>query len=925
MSNYENKEDEVIVGFGAGLVPTYGNYVGPGHGDEKGEVEPVDQFDGVAALHDACYQAGMDKSRCDGAMANDLRHVDEPDTLYGALYMRAADMWMDAVGTNTKESLLEVLKEAQTQKVPQAFLRRELRRTGMPGIEARKLLPELTALVNERERRKEHPLQDIEEVPSQLITHPRYKHIFTENKGGKKQGRRNRNRKAARRNRSGGGLVAKVRQLERANRRKGPRRIKNRLNQVKGLRGKRNMMMGIAQFEKSNMRKWSVREISGRNSQGVVLVGSDLIDGITTGAIAPVTGTEIFTQPASPMDASWSFTRLQQFAPLFQKFKFRKLIYRYEPVTNVTRDGGFAGYVDTDTSSTYESIDNTLSALQIATARQNAREFEVWKKQSFSLPQLEDPHQVFWMQQAPDSTEPRLFSQGRVHLLAQSNLLANQAYGLLYVDYEVELWEQSLANDLTSDIVGHNLDWVHLSQETGAGVSAASLKFGDSWAGNTFGSTNVVVQTGGDTTAAAVQISMGPTTCKIENWPSKHIRLLMGSVDQALSGFTGALTNNPAFGFMTFAVPSNITNVTMNCMTASIAVAVGACASYLFLECDVVDVTIPTTIQFPNNIYTGVTITPGNITRFVYLTNSQISPHITSLSPSPFVPKPCLHEKIAKNLRGNMVSLKGWSPKRHCMSQGRACGWCNKRLREHIEREEAKEKEEAGGEFDSFTKTFMKMMGSRKRKAIRVCEESSSEEEDSTSSSSDEESEDEQTPLSLKDTRGKAKRKREKHSPKVKRKAKKQVNLKQDEEGPPEAMLEFMRWRDARALELQQRAAIEELDVIKGKEFAGEEADEQTIDRAIEAVEREQAHRGEDHDKLEREWRNCCEAVVRMEEQGGLQAYAKILDLKYLLKVLRGEHHVKCSVCDVYENRIPVLEKRVEKLATTEKSTASAV
>lgn len=47
--------------------PRYGNYCGPGYGDDTGNTPPVDAVDAVCRTHDLCYNArGYSDCECDG-------------------------------------------------------------------------------------------------------------------------------------------------------------------------------------------------------------------------------------------------------------------------------------------------------------------------------------------------------------------------------------------------------------------------------------------------------------------------------------------------------------------------------------------------------------------------------------------------------------------------------------------------------------------------------------------------------------------------------------------------------------------------------------------------------------------------------------------------------------------------------------------
>lgn len=54
-------------------MPIYGNYCGPGHGDDTGNTAPVDAVDAACRRHDLCYRdKGYFHCGCDGALIAEM-------------------------------------------------------------------------------------------------------------------------------------------------------------------------------------------------------------------------------------------------------------------------------------------------------------------------------------------------------------------------------------------------------------------------------------------------------------------------------------------------------------------------------------------------------------------------------------------------------------------------------------------------------------------------------------------------------------------------------------------------------------------------------------------------------------------------------------------------------------------------------------
>jgi len=472
-------------GFGAGFVPSYGNYVGPGHpANTKHEKEPVDAFDRVAELHDFCYEAGIDRKDCDGAMANDLAKIPEPVGLYGQLYMKAADMWMDMVGSDHKLSLEDLIEKSRGARLPEAIVRRELRRTGITGREQKVLQKEIMELVKtaplvEEVRTPaplpapkidasvdgkswadlvEEELEEIEELPARIAIpvkektkrerkRRRHQNIEYENSGGKKK-------KASKTWKKNEKVLRELARKSGSNAFGAHPPRRNPKGHKKFMKGQAKRMAGRNKGAKAHLIS-RIKKLVGNwrvesSRPGCVrLTGSDLLYIYSTTSAVTTIGNVITTADLNPLSSAWANTRLKQFAPLFQKFKFEKCVFRYTPAVGETTNGQFCAYVSSDANSDLSSLAGTTAAIQVVLAQQGHREWQSADEMTVALPTPKTDKEYYMAPAGGGvTTDKRLYAQGKLHFLNMAALGASTTFGSIEVDYVVELIDASLQTDL---------------------------------------------------------------------------------------------------------------------------------------------------------------------------------------------------------------------------------------------------------------------------------------------------------------------------------------------------------------------------------------------------------------------------------------------------------------------------------------------
>jgi len=429
-------------GPGAGIVPCYGNYCGPGHPvDTAHLVEPIDELDRVCEMHDACYEAGVNRADCDGAMANEISEIEEPASMWGKFYMSVADKYMDAVGSNHKLSLVQLMEQAEAEKNPRHYIQEVLKEKGISAREAHKLSGEVKSLMLEKPK----------ENPPLLL-------LESENKGGRKGRKGRKGPKGGQVRISAGGIVVGVGGGRRRGKRGGRKFGKFKKSMRKQRMANRKVVQQMTIQPSSAAMLHPLKRVrpSKRNRDGERIIGTDILFSFTTDATAAHhdEGSQLLTFPLSPGDSAWNNTRLKQYLPLYQKFRFRKFRLRYYPIANRTVSGQIVMYIDSDTTTDYSSIESTFAAIQTIMARTGERPCQISEERSTRYVDSlgGDPDQTFFNYPAAGSatTDPRLYSQGRAFVFAVSDLPNSTACGVFVAEYDIELFGRAVKNDLVS-------------------------------------------------------------------------------------------------------------------------------------------------------------------------------------------------------------------------------------------------------------------------------------------------------------------------------------------------------------------------------------------------------------------------------------------------------------------------------------------
>jgi len=226
--------------------------------------------------------------------------------------------------------------------------------------------------------------------------------------------------------------------------------------QVKGLKiGRTNGMVGLG-TRALNPQVAMPRVTSRRRVDGNVvdvLTGTDLVGTVTTSADGQVAGDLLLTQLISP--SKFVDTRQLQFSALYQRYRYSRIIFMYEPIANATQSGQLLGFCDFDVADLLPMNDPTN--VQVGAAHQGQNITQIWEPSMFEMRQLPSFTDLFV---EDDGLDPRLSQQGIFYLMAASALPATMPLGNIYVSYEVEF---SIPNLTPASLLPTTASWLTVS------------------------------------------------------------------------------------------------------------------------------------------------------------------------------------------------------------------------------------------------------------------------------------------------------------------------------------------------------------------------------------------------------------------------------------------------------------------------------
>lgn len=693
------------------MVPSHGNHAGPNRSSND---PPVSDTDAVAQLHDKCYDKANsrdDELGCD-AQAYHYAQNAIADGPYEAMYLGAMKhaFHPDRTGKSAPEDAPGFSNELiEYVPLPQRIPRNRKVQKQIQKIEKEET--KIEKAVEKIELAAEQPLPVLNTPERHAAVHKRQRN-FTAAKKLKRERKKLRRQKKA--------LKKKVRMP--ARRKKGRAGPKRKFKMVRGMGG--SDFVGNAIVAKNQAGKgWHISPFRHRKvtqGDGIVIKSRDLLFKIT--ASGQVDNTILITQILNPLQ--FTYTRMSQFAPLYQKYRFRRCTFTFEPADGTNTTGAYMHYVDEDPMSDYTPLNGTLRLAQTMAAHMGCRQFQVFKPDSTTF-RHDTPEATYYMKAVATpvsggtpSNDARIVNQAKYHL-AILNAPANGAIGNIWIDYEIEFWHNALDQDVvvsSPDEMADGLDndvgveWYidhadHaqlLTLSNGSNSLAPFMRSLNYTGGSnhtpTFGATNGVtalLSMPANSTAAG-------GTLTLTGFAAKTIVVTI----------TGKLNNMSSSSSPVIAV-NNQFNSTLSATNGSIlsetsvnAVRINGLNLYYSdrFYVRVTDVRLPVVITFQNGaavfLNSGTFTVGAAITGFASVRVSTVLPHH---EPDAFAPRRCPYAKELKDRPKETKAIMAlWDPAAACeKATCKACGFAriSKNFEDQLRMEHKKYKQKEKTKF----------------------------------------------------------------------------------------------------------------------------------------------------------------------------------------------------------------------------------
>jgi hypothetical protein len=188
---------------------------------------------------------------------------------------------------------------------------------------------------------------------------------------------------------------------------------------------------------------------------------------------------------------SFGDTRMLQFASLFNKFVFRKLIMHYSPImgtatgsSGAAPSANFIGFFLEDPDSSLNPSGGQPN-IKIANATPGFSEFPCWTPSATFL--KANKNETYWVQNT--GTEARTQSQGTFYFMAGNTVTVNSGgfdYGNIYFEYEIELWDPTLGSAYFGDAMVSGSKVIPMASNITAANAYNSLSVNQGSAANQF-------------------------------------------------------------------------------------------------------------------------------------------------------------------------------------------------------------------------------------------------------------------------------------------------------------------------------------------------------------------------------------------------------------------------------------------------------
>ena len=215
----------------------------------------------------------------------------------------------------------------------------------------------------------------------------------------------------------------------------------------------------------------------GKSNIQTHLTGKDIIYEVRTGATAPADSVITQVVQLNPQTVLEG-TRLRQFAPLFQRYRFTKFTLRYLPVVNVEYIGSaIAAYM---ADPTQELSGSGLSLIQNVTQLPFRGIFSCWKQGVFTVKpsdMVTAPGMKFCCDPTEEADNVEVY-QGKLYFISDNLTTANTLYGRWELDWGVEFYDPIITKAFNSTYYIFNSD-TNVGQSSPWGQNQSGAYIGD--------------------------------------------------------------------------------------------------------------------------------------------------------------------------------------------------------------------------------------------------------------------------------------------------------------------------------------------------------------------------------------------------------------------------------------------------------------
>lgn len=186
---------------------------------------------------------------------------------------------------------------------------------------------------------------------------------------------------------------------------------------------------------------FSIRE--GSIPGSILIKGSEYIGSVSTGAAVAPIGTVLRNDFLSPGAGMFQGGRLPLFAKMYDKYRFKRINFRYNPVVPTSSQGAILIAMDKDYADLSPQItggDDTV--LRSYLSWEFCTTGPSWAMSNLLVTFSSDKDKFYYTNDT--GYDGRLVYQGQFYTVVAASLLANTRYGFISADYEIEFVDPQL-------------------------------------------------------------------------------------------------------------------------------------------------------------------------------------------------------------------------------------------------------------------------------------------------------------------------------------------------------------------------------------------------------------------------------------------------------------------------------------------------